>query len=312
MRKNKDLLYLILAILCIWTPLFMGAWDKDKPSSSTSLRSSNPEILANWDALETAIGNEHEYSTGGTNSGDHIQGSARCFSQATAPTTQIDGGSFASTDIGSLWIDSDDNAIYILTATTPTWTAVSTEVIATLLGSARIFTNTLGVTGDFTVNTDKFTVTAASGNTLVAGTLDVTGATEVTGIATLGDASLLKTSAAPSTDAMIANKKYVDDQVATNAFSAIEDYGTSLTTSTSKNQSDLIFCYGRIAASATGDYTITGLPFTNSTSYVVTIGYFAGENTLENPTVTYISGASFKVTNFISRTQTFSWHAIGT
>jgi hypothetical protein len=37
---------------------------------------------------------------------------------------------------------------------------------------------------------------------------------ESTGIATLADASLLKTSAAPTTDAMIANKKYVDDQVA--------------------------------------------------------------------------------------------------
>ena len=33
----------------------------------------------------------------------------------------------------------------------------------------------LGVTGDFAVNTTKFTVTAASGNTLVAGTLDITG-----------------------------------------------------------------------------------------------------------------------------------------
>lgn len=34
---------------------------------------------------------------------------------------------------------------------------------------------TLGVTGDFAVNTNKFTVTAANGNTLVAGTLGVTG-----------------------------------------------------------------------------------------------------------------------------------------
>lgn len=68
---------------------------------------------------------------------------------------------------------------------------------------------TLANTGDLAVNTNKFTVTAASGNTLVAGTLDVTG------VATLGDASLLKTSAAPTTDAMIAPKKYVDDQITT-------------------------------------------------------------------------------------------------
>lgn len=40
---------------------------------------------------------------------------------------------------------------------------------------AGTFTSTLGVTGDFAVNTNKFTVTAASGNTLVAGTLSATG-----------------------------------------------------------------------------------------------------------------------------------------
>jgi len=73
---------------------------------------------------------------------------------------------------------------------------------------------TITGSGNLTINTDKFTVTAASGNTLVAGTLDVTGAAEITGVATLGDASLLKTSAAPTTDAMIVNMKYVDDQIA--------------------------------------------------------------------------------------------------
>jgi len=49
------------------------------------------------------------------------------------------------------------------------------------------------------------------GNATVGGTLDVTGATELIGVATIADASLLKTSAAPTTDAMIANKLYVDD-----------------------------------------------------------------------------------------------------
>lgn len=224
MKKNKGFLYLVLAILCVWTPLFMGAWDKDKPSASTSLRSSNPEILANWSALEDAINREHSFSTGGTATaqGEHTQGSAKAFSQATAPTTQVDGGAFASTDLGSIWVDTDDNAVYFLTATTPTWTPVSTEIIATLLAANRIFGGTLGVTGNFAVNTNKFTVAAATGNTVMAGTasvggtLDVTGAAEVTGVATLGDASLLKTTAAPTTDAMIANKKYVDDQDAAN------------------------------------------------------------------------------------------------
>ena len=65
--------------------------------------------------------------------------------------------------------------------------------------------------GDVTINTNKFTIDAETGNVVVAGTLDVAGAAEIIGVATLGDASLLKTSAAPTTDPMIANKKYVDD-----------------------------------------------------------------------------------------------------
>ena len=151
------------------------AFDKDKPSAPTSLRSSNPEILANWSQLQDAIDNEHIFTgtAAGTQTGDHTQGSARCFSQASAPATRIDGDGFLSTDLGSLWVDTDDNALYILTSTTgPTWTPVSTEVIAVLLAANRVFAGTLGVDGDFEVGTgSEFTVAAASGNTVVAGTL---------------------------------------------------------------------------------------------------------------------------------------------
>lgn len=41
--------------------------------------------------------------------------------------------------------------------------------------------STLAVTSNFSVNTNKFTVAASSGNTAVAGTLDVTGATTLGG-----------------------------------------------------------------------------------------------------------------------------------
>jgi hypothetical protein len=185
------------------------AFNKDIPTAGTSLRNSNPQILANQSQLQTAINNEHIFSgtSAGTQTGDHTQGSARCFSQAGAPATRIDGNGFLSTDLGSLWVDTDDNAVYILTATTPTWTPVSTEIIATLLAAARVFGDTLGVTGDFAVNTNKFNVTATNGNTTAAGTL------EATGLTTVADGSLTKTTAAPSADAEIANKKYVDDQI---------------------------------------------------------------------------------------------------
>jgi len=66
-----------------------------------------------------------------------------------------------------------------------------------------------GASSNIAINTDKFTVAADTGNTAVAGTLGVTG------VATLGDTSALATSGAPTADAQIANKKYVDDQIDT-------------------------------------------------------------------------------------------------
>jgi len=59
--------------------------------------------------------------------------------------------------------------------------------------------------------TSWFRIDGPTGGITIAGTL------ESVGVATLADASLLKTSAAPTTDAMIANKKYVDDSTAAPA-----------------------------------------------------------------------------------------------
>ncbi len=139
--KRQAILPICLLVACFALPLLMGAFDKDKPAASTSLRASNPEMLANQSQLQTAINNEHIFSgtSAGTQTGDHTQGSARCFPQAGAPATRIDGAGFLSTDLGSLWVDTDDNALYILTATVPTWTPVSTEVIATMLTLANTF-----------------------------------------------------------------------------------------------------------------------------------------------------------------------------
>ena len=63
--------FLICLIVCLWLPLYMGAFDKDKPAASTSLRSSNPEMLTNQTALQSAIDQDHEFSgtSAGTQSG---------------------------------------------------------------------------------------------------------------------------------------------------------------------------------------------------------------------------------------------------
>lgn len=52
---------------------------------------------------------------------------------------------------------------------------------AGISGTTGAFSSSLSAAGDFAVNTNKFTVASSSGNTVVAGTLNVTGATTLTG-----------------------------------------------------------------------------------------------------------------------------------
>lgn len=98
---------------------------------------------------------------------------------AAGGTIILDGdvtitGTFSGTE-GSLNLSSPP-AIGDVAPNTGAFTTLSTTGAATLASA--------GVTGNFAVNTNKFNVTAASGNTAVAGTLGVTGATTLS--STLG------------------------------------------------------------------------------------------------------------------------------
>ena len=67
-----------------------------------------------------------------------------------------------------------------------TTTITSSRIIA---GTSATMSGTLAVVGNVAVNTNKFTVAAATGNTVAAGTLAVTGATTLTGAQTLTGAT---------------------------------------------------------------------------------------------------------------------------
>jgi len=62
-----------------------------------------------------------------------------------------------------------------------------------ITGTTGTLSSTLGVTGNFAVNTSKFTVAAATGNTVVAGTLGVTGATTLSDTLAVTGATTLAT-----------------------------------------------------------------------------------------------------------------------
>jgi len=245
-KKSEVLTFIILLFLAVSCLVFAGThdpwdgtkWDVASPDIDQPHGNAYKEIYDLRKGIALRMNKEHETLATSSAGGVHKQGSARAFFQDAAPATQVNGDAFDSGDLGSLWFDSNsdpDNQFNVLTATTPTWTPISTEVIAVLLASNRQFAGNLTVDGtstltgavtanggitlgagvdligsstsDITINTNKFTVAGATGNTVVAGTLGVTG------VATLGDTSALATSGAPTADAQIANKKYADDAI---------------------------------------------------------------------------------------------------
>ena len=164
-------------------------------------------------------------------------------------------------------------------------------------GGALTNTGAVAVTGAFSVNTNKFTVAAATGNTAIAGTLDVAGAGEIVGVATLGDASLLKTSAAPTTDAMIANKKYVD--TSTNGDTPTPD--DSLSATLVKNETYLAQTSGFVTAyvQSSGGSALVAWVHTSSPATGGVAVFNVDPSSSDEMAITFFvpSGQYFEITN---------------
>lgn len=249
--KQIGLAFIILSLmaLCVWAtvtgshdPWDGTLWDVTAPIEDIAYGYADKELRDLRKGVALRVNKEHETLATSSAGGVHKQGSARAFFQDATPSTQVDGSAFDSGDLGSLWFDSNaaiDNQFHVLTATTPTWTPVSTEIIAFLLASNRTFAGTLTVTGlltansgvtlgagddligsstsDITFNTNKFTVAGATGNTGVGGTLDVTGNIDPTTFETTNggflDEDNMASDAANKVSSQQSIKKYVDDNI---------------------------------------------------------------------------------------------------
>lgn len=319
MKKNNAI-YLLLALLVVWCPLFMGVWDKDKPATSTSLRNSNPEILANWAAIESAFDQDHEFSTGGTNSGKHEvivfeeEASAGASSTNEAHLQIIDGGSqpemaFTSEDGDELQFTKDGDLYSsdnLQVAGTSTFTGAITANGSITLGAGADLIGSS--TSDITINTNKFTVAGATGNTVIAGTLGVTG------VATLGDTSALATSGAPAADAQIANKKYVDDN--TTMVPAVSGAGTGYAGEESVTLANgMIIKMGAgvaISGNATASVTYgTAFPSACISAVICMDGDITPAETIEGMSVTVRNTTTLTVENGDGTAYAFNWIAIG-
>jgi hypothetical protein len=297
----------ILVILVAWLPMFIAAWDKAKPAVGTSLRSSNPEMLANNTALESAIGQDHEFSTGGTNSGKHLQVTFDDPLSSAPATVAASEGVLYLLDVSSKaelhFEDEDENTIVLTSkgnrlANNTYFTA--TDNAGT--GSVNLFKATTGDALSIPIATSfDENITMANSKTLTAETIiavDSTGlllqndtpATVITigdnGTATIADSSQLATSAAPTADADIANKKYVDDQITAQVpvLARAKGWVTFDGTNANPDSTKTGYNVDSITDNGTGDYTVNWDTDFASSTYVVVVGSSASHTYLQGRT----------------------------
>lgn len=286
--------FLICLMVCLWLPLYMGAFDKDKPAASTSLRSSNPEILANWSQIQSALNQDHEFAgtSAGTQSGKHevvvFQEEASAGASATneGHLQVIDGGTqpelaFTSEDGTELQFTKDGN-LYSSNNLVVDGTSTFTGATASDLTLGAGFNLVGSSTSDILINTDKFTVDGATGNTLNGGTLDVVGNIDPTTYETTRGGFLdeddMSSDAADKVASQQSIKAYVTSQRSnTNARAAawVNFDGSDGIINGSYNVSS-------VNRTDTGIYTVTWTNVFSSTGYVPVVASDAPQTVVEN------------------------------
>ncbi len=230
MKQAKRFMLPVIIVLVSWLPWLLGAFDAGKPAASTSLRSSNPEILANWSQIQTALNLDHEFAgtDSGTQTGKHEVLTMQEESSAGASSTNeghfqtIDGGSqpelaFTSEDGDELQFTKDGDLYssdnFVIDGTSTLTGAIAAAASITLGAGADLIGSS---TSDITFNTNKFTVAGATGNTVVAGTLDVTGNIDPTTYETTNggflDEDAMGSDAADKVASQQSIKAYIDAQ----------------------------------------------------------------------------------------------------
>lgn len=140
-------------------------WDTASPDIDQPIGNSYKEIYDLRKGVGLRMVKEHVAFATSSAGGQHKQGSARGFFQASEPLVDLESNLFGNEDRGSFWVDSDDNALYVLTASLPTWTPISTEVISTMLGqSSRTWTGTSTFQGACTFNNSINPTSYSTGN----------------------------------------------------------------------------------------------------------------------------------------------------
>jgi len=191
----------------------LSKFDSTQPAAGIKARYLDDYCADNFNYLEGAIGFGHDFSSGGTQTGEHNDGSAKIYSAAVAPTTKEDGvRALNAGDVGKrLWLDTSvtPNVLKVLTAigTPNTWTA--TGSLSGLLDE-----------DDMASDSDELPATQQSIKTYVdtlvngldAENIKKDGSVAFTGNQSMGSNQLTDLPD-PSSDNDAARKKYVDGKI---------------------------------------------------------------------------------------------------
>jgi len=114
-------------------------WDEAAPADSDQISSGAQEIRDLRKALRIRLEAEHENMAVSSGGGEHLEGSAKVYRQAAAPTTRPDGTALDGDDDGRLWCDSDTEMLYIWSGAAFTEIQVDTaNLIADCITGAEI------------------------------------------------------------------------------------------------------------------------------------------------------------------------------
>jgi len=244
-----------------------------------------------------------------------VSGAARIFYQSAEPTTRYEGTTFTADDNGSIWVDSDDKKVYILTNYSgPTWTSIESVSIATLLAAARTFAEiitfskspvfTLGIVGNNSYLTGRNAANSANINMIKVGAND---------LPTLLDASEMASTAAPTEAEGIVNKKYVDDNEAATKYSVNPMTGDDDSDGTITFPNGMIQKWGKVSITGTEEKAVTfAVAFTAKCFQVIVCFGQTDANSSDRSLTAYtISKTGFTVRSQSGNNTICRWFAIG-
>ncbi len=329
------------------TPWDGTEWDKDSPDIDQPLGNAYKEIYSLRRGFELRMEYEHSALTvdgAAAGGGVHLQGTAVAYHQDAIPTVDGDGEHFTTAaSAGHLHIDTNhafaDKMFFLNTANgsgsnvwTGTYIAIEAELVADThqwadvqtFDVAAIFTTGLTsnddinlgagddlvgtATSNILMNTDKFTVAGATGNTVIKGTLTLASGASVNEFS-IDDALAGDSDSAVPTEKSV--KAYVDAVDSADDFTPTS-YGGEQSV-TFPNGAILKMGSESVAGNTTDEVTY-GVAFPSQADWVM-VSYAGKSTSLTDAANAQPKSGSedtiLEVSNPQSTTQTINWWVMG-